>query len=311
MSSIKRFTGFAVMALAMAAILGAAQRAAASEEIRGLITDRSDTSFVLQLDDGQSVTVLFTDATRVSMNGTSKTLAFLMPGLRVGARGDFNAEHQLAAEHVEFDYHDLKIAYANAAAFDQTRKQVAKNVADIQQQAETLVQYGGRLDDHATTLGKQGDTIATNHVETQTTTAAIGRRVDNVDDWRIVDKLIVYFKDGRYDLAPEYAAQLREFADKARLVHGYMFQIQGYASAVGPRAYNQVLSEKRTDVVVNALTQNCGVPPAAMFVPSAMGFSEQFAENNTAKGQAENRRVVVTVFQNLGVSPNAAEAAGN
>jgi len=310
MSSMKRFTGLAVMALAMAAILGAAQRAAASEEIRGLITERGDTSFVLQLDDGQPVTVLFTDNTRISMNGTSKTLAFLMPGLRVGARGDYNTEHQLVAAHVEFDYHDLQIAYANAAAFDLTRKQAARNAADIDRQAGTLIQHYETLGAHSAKLGEQGDAIVANRNETLFKASDLNRRVDNVDDWRIVDKLIVYFKDGRYDLAPEYAAQLREFAEKSRSVHGYMIEVKGYASAVGPREYNQVLSEKRTDVVVRALTQTCGVPPASMFVPAAMGISEQFAENNTAKGQAENRRVVVSIYQNVGVSANVT-AAGN
>jgi outer membrane protein OmpA-like peptidoglycan-associated protein len=112
--------------------------------------------------------------------------------------------------------------------------------------------------------------------------------------------LIVYFKNGRADVSPDYVAQLQEFAEKAKGVNGYKVQIQGYASAVGARAFNEALSEKRAGAVT-AVLQRGGVPPANIFVPAAMGISEQFAENNTAGGQAANRRVIVTILQSKGL----------
>src|SRR5437773_928202 len=76
-------------------------------------------------------------------------------------------------------------------------------------------------------------------------TGAITTRINNLDEFNVVDKLIVYFKYGRSQVAPEFAAQLQEFAAKAKGIDGYRIQVQGYASAVGPRAVNEVLSMRR------------------------------------------------------------------
>ncbi len=49
------------------------------------------------------------------------------------------------------------------------------------------------------------------------------------------------------------------------------------------------------------LEQN-GVPLTNMLAPGAMGTSKQVAPDTPAEGQAENRRVVVRILQNKGIS---------
>ena len=58
---------------------------------------------------------------------------------------------------------------------------------------------------------------------------------------------------------------------------------------------------RRADAVAAVLSQN-GIPPTKMLVPATMGVSAQVATNQTAKGQSENRRAVVTLLQNKGIS---------
>jgi outer membrane protein OmpA-like peptidoglycan-associated protein len=41
-----------------------------------------------------------------------------------------------------------------------------------------------------------------------------------------------------------------------------------------------------------------------MNVPAAMGVSDQVASNSTRDGQAQNRRAVVRVLQNRGITGN-------
>ena len=94
---------------------------------------------------------------------------------------------------------------------------------------------------------------------------------------------------------------MEQLAAQAKGVRGYMIQIQGYASAVGPSALNQKLSMQRADAVTSVL-QQAGVPPPNIVVPAAMGTTDQVASNKTAQGQAENRRTVVTLLQNKGIS---------
>ena len=81
-----------------------------------------------------------------------------------------------------------------------------------------------------------------------------------------------------------------------------MIQVVGFASASGSEEVNQRLSEDRAHNVANFLLQQCRIPLTNVMSPGAMGESEQVANNKTAEGEAENRRVVVRVLQNKGVA---------
>ena len=100
----------------------------------------------------------------------------------------------------------------------------------------------------------------------------------------------------------KYKPELMELARKAKGVTAYVIQVQGYASKVGSAALNQKLSTERAENVANFLEQSGQIPLTNMLAPGAMGTSEQVASNETAEGQAENRRVVVRVLQNKGIA---------
>ena len=79
-------------------------------------------------------------------------------------------------------------------------------------------------------------------------------------------------------------------------------QVQGYASAVGSRAFNNNLSQRRAEAVTEILQQQGGIPPTNLSVPAAMGVTNPVGDNHTGTGRAENRRVVVTLLQNEGIA---------
>jgi outer membrane protein OmpA-like peptidoglycan-associated protein len=64
---------------------------------------------------------------------------------------------------------------------------------------------------------------------------------------------------------------------------------------------NQTLSSMRAAAVA-AVLQQSGIPPTKVLTPAAMGVSAQVASNKTARGRSENRRAVVTVLQNKGIT---------
>ncbi len=78
--------------------------------------------------------------------------------------------------------------------------------------------------------------------------------------------------------------------------------VKGYASKVGSAALNQKLSTERAQNVANFLEQQGKIPLTNMLAPGAMGTSKQVAPDTTAEGQAENRRVVVSILQNKGIA---------
>jgi OmpA-OmpF porin, OOP family len=137
-------------------------------------------------------------------------------------------------------------------------------------------------------------------------TAANGQRliaasggISSLDNLARVKTITVHFANGRYDVSKAQKTQLEELAAQAQGLHGYIISVTAYTSAVGSGPLNQRLSKQRADAVTTILNQ-AGVPLMNVLVPAAMTMSEQVAANTTEKGQAENRRAVVTLLQNKG-----------
>ena len=68
--------------------------------------------------------------------------------------------------------------------------------------------------------------------------------------------------------------------------------VTGHTDSTGPEAYNQTLSVKRAQAVVDYL-QSIGA--TATFVVEGKGESEPVADNSTREGRAQNRRVVIDI----------------
>ena len=88
-------------------------------------------------------------------------------------------------------------------------------------------------------------------------------------------------------------------------------QVEGYTDSVGSDDYNQKLSENRADAVRNFLLTQ-GVQEANI-TATGYGKAKPVADNATAQGRAQNRRVQLVVSGDaIGVeqsSPDAAPAA--
>jgi OOP family OmpA-OmpF porin len=67
--------------------------------------------------------------------------------------------------------------------------------------------------------------------------------------------------------------------------------VEGHTDNTGSDAYNQALSVRRANAVLKYLV-DAGVPASRL---SAQGFGESqpVADNDTAEGRAQNRRVVL------------------
>ena len=292
--------GMTLAILTAAALFATAPRVAAADHtnVHGAIIVRGDSTFTIMQDNTVPVLIQVTDATKVGSLTNKGTAADLVVGLRVRVSGAFNDQGRFVAKRITFTDADQKVALAIKAGLVPTNQRVEQNAANIIKDEVALQHHDQVLTEHAQTLQGQRNDIDANHRKMLGTTGAITERINTLDDFNVVDRYIVYFKNGRANVAPEYVAGLAEFAAKAKGFEGYRLQVQGYASAVGRRDLNEALSVKRTDAVMSVLLQHAGVPQSNFFMPAPMGISEQFAENTTAKGQAENRRVTVTILQN-------------
>jgi outer membrane protein OmpA-like peptidoglycan-associated protein len=96
--------------------------------------------------------------------------------------------------------------------------------------------------------------------------------------------------------------QLKQLAETAKSLKGYIVEVTGYADSAGNAAVNTKLSENRAKAVITVLMQQGGVPVRHIVAPGAMGEYGSAAPNETKAGRAENRRVEVKVLVNKGIA---------
>jgi outer membrane protein OmpA-like peptidoglycan-associated protein len=121
----------------------------------------------------------------------------------------------------------------------------------------------------------------------------------------IVNMSDVLFDTGKYTLKPTTQISLAKVAGILEAYPGLKVQVEGYTDSVGSDEFNQKLSENRASAVKDFLVSQ-GVQPDNI---SSAGFGKNspVADNTTASGRAENRRVNMVVSGDaIGVSPQSA-----
>ena len=127
----------------------------------------------------------------------------------------------------------------------------------------------------------------------------------------IVNMSDVLFDTGKYTLKPDTKISLAKVAGILQAYPGLKLQVEGYTDSVGSDEYNQKLSENRADAVRDFLMTQ-GVQTENI-TATGYGKAKPVADNATAQGRAQNRRVQLVVSGDaIGVqetSPDAAPAA--
>jgi OOP family OmpA-OmpF porin len=91
-------------------------------------------------------------------------------------------------------------------------------------------------------------------------------------------------------ISSEYTATLDQIADSLKARPDIKsIEVIGHTDSTGEASYNQTLSERRAQAVADYLIEQ-GVM-AALFATKGMGESSPVADNATADGRAQNRRV--------------------
>jgi len=118
-----------------------------------------------------------------------------------------------------------------------------------------------------------------------------GVRID-VEGCPTVLSLRINFGFDSANVPTDYDSELAMAAVCINNYPGHEVIITGHTDSVGPAAYNQTLSERRSAAVKNALVDRFNVPATKM-VTQGMGESKPVADNNTEEGRTLNRRVDV------------------
>ena len=103
----------------------------------------------------------------------------------------------------------------------------------------------------------------------------------------------IFFANASAKLLPKSFKSLNSVATILKEDADLKLDIEGHTDNVGKPAKNQLLSEQRAKAVLDYLTKKAGVD-AGRLTSAGFGDTRPIASNKTAKGKAQNRRVVLT-----------------
>lgn len=107
----------------------------------------------------------------------------------------------------------------------------------------------------------------------------------------------VKFGFNKSDLSAQAKAALDAFAQQVKAMNKNVFiEVQGHTDNIGSEKINLRLGQERADNVMRYLNMEQGIPLNRM---SAVSYGEYkpIADNKTAAGRAENRRVTLVVLE--------------
>src|SRR5580658_8640594 len=127
--------------------------------------------------------------------------------------------------------------------------------------------------------------------------------VKGLDNYKEVTKASVTFGFDKAVLTTDDKAQLDSFAGQLGSAKSYILAVTGGTDSTGPADYNYQLSQRRADAVVQYLATKYGIP-ARRFYLIGIGKDQAVADNKTADGRKQNRRVEIQMLSNM--NPDAA-----
>jgi len=283
----------------------------ANTEVKGMITSRTGETLIVKTADGNT-TVVLTDYTTTKddkgLFGLDKqhmSNAVLIPGLKVDIDGTPDGQGRVLAKTITVDGDDLETAEMVQSGLHPTAEQVAANL-------QTLESHRGQLAGHDVQLASQKQNIETNQQNIGANKQQIQENIKNIEEntsrftalseYDVRGEATVSFNVGKSDISKQDQETLKQLAQTATGLKGYIVEVTGFADATGGAAMNTKLSEDRAQAVVTFLMQQGNVPIRHIVAPGAMGEYGAKAPNETKAGRAENRRVEVKVLVNKGIA---------
>ncbi len=284
----------------LSAVAGAQQTT-----VEGLVIGRDGPTMSVKTHDDPRVTVLLSDTTQATEKGgflgldrKHPGITELVPGLSVKVQGAYDPDHKLLAKKVIFSHNSLKTAQQIDAGLNPVAQQVAKAQDQLRSQRRDIDANGQAIAQNTQDIAANREGLAANG-------QAIGKangRFGQLDQYETRGSLTVNFANGKSTITRKDRDDLTHFVNAAANTPGFMIEVQGYASATGSPNLNQRLSSDRANAVLSIIQQSGSVPLTRILAPAAMGTTNQVGSNHTRRGQAENRRVVVTVLVNRGIT---------
>jgi OOP family OmpA-OmpF porin len=261
----------------------------AKMKFKGVVIGRDADIFTIRDRNRQDYHVLLTGNTSIKTyggflhGGKNYAVSDVLRGLIVEVEGRGDGQGQLVADKIRFNESDMR-----AAITSDTR------VTPVEENQQRIA---GQMDE-----------LYAVAAEARREAGAANERISSLDDYDVQETVAVNFRVNSSVLSPEARQELDSLAAKALNAKGYMIEVAGYTDSTGSEARNFRLSRERADAVTQYLAVNHKIPLRRFVAPMGYGKTEAIADNTTAAGRAQNRRVEVKIILNRGLKPVSSAA---
>ena len=252
-------------------------------KFRGVVISRDADTFTIRDRSRADYQVLITDNTSIKTHGgflrsgKKYPVTDILRGLIVEVEGRGDAQGQLVADKIRFNESDMRAAQTTDA-----------RVSPVEANQERMA---GQMDE-----------LYAVAAEARAEVKAVNDRVSALDDYDVQETVAVTFRTNSAVLSPEAKQQLDSLAVKTSSAKAFMIEVAGHTDSTGSEAKNFRLSRQRADAVVQYLAVTHKIPLRRFVTPMGYGKAEAVADNTTAAGRLQNRRVEVKMIINRGLA---------
>lgn len=257
----------------------------AKMKFKGVVIGRDSDTFTIRDRSRVDYQVLLTDETSIKTHGgffrggKRYAVTDILKGLIVEVEGRGDPRGQLVAEKIRFNESDMRAAITT----------------------DTRV---GPVEANQERIAGQMDELYAVAAEARSEAGAANERISALDEYDVQETVAVNFRVNSAVLSPQARQQLDELAVKAMNSKGYVIEVAGHTDSTGSESKNFRLSRQRAEAVIQYLAVNHKIPLRRFITPMGYGKTEAIADNTTAAGRAQNRRVEVKMLQNRGMTRN-------
>ncbi len=262
----------------------------AKMKFKGVVISRDADVFTIRDRSRADYQVLITDNTSIKTHGgflrsgKRYPVTDILRGLIVEVEGRGDAQGQLVADKIRFNESDMRAAITS----------------------DTRV---GPVEANMERVAGQMDELYAVAAEARAEVKAVNERVSALDDYDVQETVAVTFRTNSSVLSPEAKTQLDQLAGKTQGARAFMIEVAGHTDSTGSDAKNFRLSRARAESVIQYLAVQHKIPLRRFITPMGYGKTESVAENTTAAGRQQNRRVEVKMIINRGLNQPASSSS--
>jgi len=190
----------------------------------------------------------------------------------------------------------------NATQIDQTNTQVKdvderaqRGISAAHEQAQTATQDAADAYKHADDAANRADQANQATQRNSKELDGLRQAVANIDDYKLQTSATASFKFNDAKLTPEARQNLDQLATQIQSDQRFLIAVEGYTDKTGPAAYNDELSRKRAEAVVEYMVAQHDIPIYKIHMVG-LGEAKPVDDGKTRDARAKNRRVEVKVF---------------